>query len=72
MSDLTEVVLSYDIRFEIQLCDGHYNLISENRDHTPAVAEYLTEATTCGSCNIVGAEFHDDIEDLELEEVMDD
>lgn len=72
MSDLTEVVLSYDVRFEVQLCDGHYNLISENRNHYWSVADYLTEATTCESCNILGAEFHDNIEDLELEEVMDD
>lgn len=71
-NELTDVVLAYDVRFEVQLCEGHRDAVKDHRDDLPALRDYLVEATACGRCNIVGADYHDDLGDLELDEVLGD
>lgn len=75
-NDLSDVVLGFDVRFEVQLCDVHEKRvrhgqrIRSRRGETIELQEALVEATVCGMCNIVGAEFSGEIDDLELEEVF--
>lgn len=69
-NELTDVVLAYDVRFEVQLCEGHRDAVSDHRHDLMALQDYLVEATACGRCNIVGADYHGDADELELDEVL--